>query len=316
MPYFDKFQTVNYDVTGEGDYTLLTDFTPNFKVRIQNILRNVSYLNYIIDDGARPDVMSHYLYGTPEYYWTFFVVNDSLRLGERSWPLSDLELDSSISYKYDDYSIMSFNPLTVPNGTLGNMSCVPFKNDYTGLLRIVPIDEEGNEVDSYSIVDKYDYSSCQLSISRSIFSENNPISTSSFIDNYTHYKIKPILTDSRLESYRSEIAAAYGLSQSTSLTDDYLYEIAQDQYNHKLNWEYMRNAAYQYYTIDSVTSETLSLNGYDVLTASNINYEYVKFVMYSEKEMIENNRKKTISVVHPDNIVQFAKSYFDTLRNV
>lgn len=319
MSYFNNFPTVNYDVSGQGDYTLLTDFTPNFKVRTQNVLNNISYLNYVIDDGARPDVVSHYLYGTPEYYWTFNVINDNIRLSKNDWPLSDRELDVSIASKYDNYSVMSFNPISVPgaredNMTYGNMSCVPFKDKYRGLLRIIPVLPNGSEVDAYSILEKYDYSACALWIQRAIKSTNtNPISTLSFIDNYDRYKIKPVGDSDLVDQYRAEVAAAYGLTDSFEDTDDYLYEVAKDN-NTKLNWEYSRNAAYQYFTVDTVTSETLSLNGYDVLAGSTP-YSLAKYVSYAEKEIIENNRKKTISVVHPNNIVEFVKSYFDTLRN-
>lgn len=338
MSYFNNFQTVNYDVTGQGDYTLLTDFTPNFKVRKKNISRNVAYLNYVIDDGSRPDIVSHYLYGTPEYHWTFFVINDNLRLSKKDWPLSDIELDESVAYKYDQYSILSFDPLAIPGPsgghTYGNMSCVPLKQKYVGLLRIIPVDGNALEVNSYSLINKYDFSSCQLSIQRSIQSTGTPLSTIMFIDGYDRYKIKPInpITEepavgsalrvswennqNLIAEYRSEIAAAYGLLESTPDTDHYLYTIAKDGNGNKLNWEYMRNAAYQYFYIDELYNETVALNGYDVLVSDNANYNTVRFISYSEKETIENDRKKTISIVHPNNIVEFAKSYFDTLNNV
>jgi hypothetical protein len=52
------------------------------------------YRSYTVQDGQRPDVVSTILYGTPEYYWTFFLINPQIR--EKGWPLTSYEFEKKI----------------------------------------------------------------------------------------------------------------------------------------------------------------------------------------------------------------------------
>ena len=56
------------------------------------------YVDMFIEDGDRPDVLSYKLYGTTEYYWTFFFLNDDIR--ESGWPLSNLEVFARAKQHY------------------------------------------------------------------------------------------------------------------------------------------------------------------------------------------------------------------------
>lgn len=61
-----------------------------------------SFLQYeqvSILDGERPDQLSYRLYGDERFYWTFFIVNDSLKAGLKAWPLSTHALT-----QYRDYA--------------------------------------------------------------------------------------------------------------------------------------------------------------------------------------------------------------------
>jgi hypothetical protein len=55
------------------------------------------YQNYFIGEGQRPDQLSYDLYGTTDYYWTFFLINDHLRTS--GWPLAS----SSVYPKSKEY---------------------------------------------------------------------------------------------------------------------------------------------------------------------------------------------------------------------
>ena len=57
------------------------------------------YQDYYILPDERPDQVSMKLYGTPDYHWTFFLMNDSLR--ESGWPYSDAEVYLFAQKKYD-----------------------------------------------------------------------------------------------------------------------------------------------------------------------------------------------------------------------
>jgi hypothetical protein len=48
------------------------------------------YQKYTVLENMRPDQVSFELYGTTNFYWTFFLLNDHIR--EQGWPLSQSEL--------------------------------------------------------------------------------------------------------------------------------------------------------------------------------------------------------------------------------
>ena len=54
---------------------------------IDQIKDNLSFYTYHnIQEGDRPDQVSQQLYGSTDFYWTFFLLNSTLR--EQGWPLS------------------------------------------------------------------------------------------------------------------------------------------------------------------------------------------------------------------------------------
>ena len=55
-------------------------------------------MHYNIKDGERPDIVSQRLYSSTNYYWTFFLINDSLHDGLGSWPMSMQDLNQYIDY--------------------------------------------------------------------------------------------------------------------------------------------------------------------------------------------------------------------------
>ena len=84
--YFKNFPKVLYLFGDEITPTAMQDIS-KFTNTIDQIADQISaYIEYEIKDFERPDTLSYRLYGTSEYDWTFFVMNDKLR--ERGWPLS------------------------------------------------------------------------------------------------------------------------------------------------------------------------------------------------------------------------------------
>ncbi len=93
--YFDRFPKVYYFFGDEK--------TP---VRFQKLTKYVdlidqyrdaigTYLDYEIRDNERPDVLSYRLYGSPDYDWTFFLMNERLR--ETGWPMSMQDIYGGIA---------------------------------------------------------------------------------------------------------------------------------------------------------------------------------------------------------------------------
>ena len=71
---------------------------------------NYAYLNERIFDGERPDQLSNRLYGSPDYYWTFFILNPHLRLGEQhQWHIAQTKLEEVIDEIYNGITCNVFN---------------------------------------------------------------------------------------------------------------------------------------------------------------------------------------------------------------
>lgn len=83
--YFENFRKTLYLFGNEKTPVAIQDLSKYVNVIDQLADEISSYMTYEIRDFERPDTLSYRLYGTSEYDWTFFVMNDTLR--ERGWPL-------------------------------------------------------------------------------------------------------------------------------------------------------------------------------------------------------------------------------------
>ena len=108
--YFKNIPDISYLIEGiknDSEYF-------NFNISIPDIYRGIGperrlinedlqYQYYNVLDSERPEVVSHRLYGDVQYYWTFFVINEHLRLGPQlQWPLSQKQLTAKIEEDYGD----------------------------------------------------------------------------------------------------------------------------------------------------------------------------------------------------------------------
>ena len=98
--YFKNFPTTQYDLFFDKQTTEVVDIFRIVKVKKQFKDDITFYTYYTIQDGERPDVVSTKLYGTPDYFWTFFMVNDHLVNIHTDWPLSTTDLQHLIDKKY------------------------------------------------------------------------------------------------------------------------------------------------------------------------------------------------------------------------
>jgi len=85
MTYFDKFKEVPYTFKN-GKKVKFTNMTTYSDVFDQVVDATSVYSFFSVTDGERPDIVSERLYGTSDYYWTFFMLNPDLR--EKGWPQS------------------------------------------------------------------------------------------------------------------------------------------------------------------------------------------------------------------------------------
>ena len=100
MKYFRYFPNLEYDLDDNGDVRLAKDLFRISKL-VTNSKDNISfYREYTIQDGERPDHVSNSLYGTVDYYWTLFLVNDHIKNVYHDWPKSRQAFDEYLEHKY------------------------------------------------------------------------------------------------------------------------------------------------------------------------------------------------------------------------
>ena len=108
MSFFRQFPITTYDFLRNGVRTNIVDLfrnvTASSKIKLD---RNIAYTYYRIQNGDRPDVVSQKLYDDPDYYWTFFIINDHLKTGMNAWPLASHNMEEFLTREYDPYSVIS-----------------------------------------------------------------------------------------------------------------------------------------------------------------------------------------------------------------
>lgn len=107
MSFFRQFPKIQYDFQLNGIKTNVVDIFRHVKPIEEFVDNYTEYTFYNVENGERPDVVSELLYGTSQYYWTFFVVNDFLHDGYRAWPMSQEDLHEYIEEEYNGYAITS-----------------------------------------------------------------------------------------------------------------------------------------------------------------------------------------------------------------
>ena len=101
MLYFNEFENLTYKFGDEVDTVIFQNLSI-YADLIDEIKNNITFLNiHTIQEGFRPDQVSIQLYGTPLYYWTFYLINDDIR--EQGWPLIRTELDVYIKKNISKY---------------------------------------------------------------------------------------------------------------------------------------------------------------------------------------------------------------------
>jgi hypothetical protein len=122
MSFFKQFPLVDYDIGLNGTINKMVNLFRSVRP-IRSFVDNPSlYTYYEIKNGERPDVVSQQLYGTSEFYWTFFVINEFLHDGYKVWPMSQEQLYKYIQEEYNGYAIstrVSFIDSTIQNSIAG-----------------------------------------------------------------------------------------------------------------------------------------------------------------------------------------------------
>jgi len=116
--YFQNFPVVEYafgdefNVKGGANLTLELFQDLSAYVDIVDEIKDIGsyYFKYNILENDRPDQVSQKIYGSPNYHWTFYLMNDHVR--RQGWPLSMVELDKKVKRDFPHKYIRTLDDLT------------------------------------------------------------------------------------------------------------------------------------------------------------------------------------------------------------
>lgn len=138
---------MQYDINDDAHLVEFVDIfrTVRPKASIKDDL--LLYSKYTIQDGERPDHLSQKFYGSPDYYWTFFMVNENLVNIHTDWPLSRKEFDVMVKSKYDGYVLTTTEDIssvftkgeTVKGLISGATATLTSKDCNTNILRLTNV---------------------------------------------------------------------------------------------------------------------------------------------------------------------------------
>ena len=107
--FFENFPLVNYTFGDEGIRSIfqnISAYTDIFQALIDD---DTQYETYQVTDIDRPDTLSYALYDTPEFYWTFYLLNPDLIT--RGWPISENELYAKKEDLFPEFGFqIRYNP--------------------------------------------------------------------------------------------------------------------------------------------------------------------------------------------------------------
>jgi len=345
--FFSQFPKLSYDIDGEGSYVNLTDISRTVDISNLNEDKGSYYTYYDIMNGDRPDTISQLLYKTPQYYWSLFILNDSLKAGlNNAWPLSSLDFETMIANEYDKYSSFAVSPeLTIANSIIAqrsDFSVVPLDEKYLPYLflssnslglraNILKYDRHllqavvynitpfGQGLQTYANTSALDLRDEFLTSNEYVLQWINPHNAGTAAAAYAAVEaLKVEWIDSAIVTFETaDISipnAGYnGIAFGTYTKESYMFNKKYLTAGNGFTWALYRNAVYQYFKYDTFDSSiTYPESAFSVIkgivSGNNTISNY-------EKEQIENDAKRKIKVVRPDLIREFNKTYFTVLNS-
>lgn len=141
MAFFKQFPTINVDINHDGIIDVSTDLWRYVDIIDEFADDSFAYQKIRVPNEVRPDQLSHQLYGSPDFYWTFFVLNDFLKGGGiNAWAKGDTELQTFMDDAYSKYAVMVFPPVEDPTnaGEFPLIDGMPINNpDYKDQLYLL-----------------------------------------------------------------------------------------------------------------------------------------------------------------------------------
>ena len=328
MSFFQQFPKINYDLILDGSLTSVVDIFRNVDVNdvLTDSTNAYQWLNIV--DGDRPDIVSYKLYGDVRYYWTFFILNDSLKGGLQDWPKSHAELERFLEDQYDAYSVIEFSNINEAAATLNGLDMTSadiYLTNTAALRHEVETKDDPNPANRFVAprwkVFKYDPSRFQLwitkpeyltsGISGFNYGVNNGFSLTStdttWLATYSNW-----LHDNNLAQWQSIVSSSGGSSTSDlfytnlQITVTFLPGISAS--GNRYAWYVGREAPIDYVDQYGASKTTL-----DIRTGNIVGNAIV--TTYADHEITENDDKARVRVLTPAVVRQFAEA-FEEMINV
>jgi hypothetical protein len=105
--FFTKMPKTEYDFLQTGRGTTIPNIFRQIRINDRRFDKVAAYEVYNVKD-MRPDQVSYELYGTPDHYWTFFLINKHLQGGMNTWPKAYQTLEQQLNRDYPGYTIRPF----------------------------------------------------------------------------------------------------------------------------------------------------------------------------------------------------------------
>ena len=113
--FFTNFENVPYSF-GDNETPVFTKKLSQY-VSVLDQVRNTETLieKYTVVAGDRPDTISFKLYGTVDYYWTFFLMNEHIR--ESGWSVPSYDLLAESKIRYPHRTVTTNQDISTDNGS-------------------------------------------------------------------------------------------------------------------------------------------------------------------------------------------------------
>jgi len=109
MNFFKHFPEIEYKFGNEANPDIFRNITLYADV-IDQVKDNTSlYEDYTVIENERPDQLSFRFYGSSNFHWTFYLMNDKLR--ESGWPLSNAQLLEYVKERYKNKTITTLSTI-------------------------------------------------------------------------------------------------------------------------------------------------------------------------------------------------------------
>lgn len=110
MRYMQQLHAILYKFGNETKPVFFPELNAYVDILDQLKVDQSFYEDYTILSGDRPDIVSNKLYNNPDYYWTFYMLNDHLR--ESGWPVNREKLRDRVKERYPHRTVTTKDDFT------------------------------------------------------------------------------------------------------------------------------------------------------------------------------------------------------------